>query len=100
MSAEKGTYPPVWVTAVTPLTDTDAAQSTASKWRTVLRPDHFPGTLKRRSYTRRQESPTCFPTPERADSIAKGTRIFPSHEAISEGVHSAGSAPSPEGTTA
>src|SRR5690606_18509586 len=77
ISKENGSYPPSCFPAELPFTNTSHCQSTAPKWSSNLPFRMAAGTLTVRLYHRRLSFPTFFPTPDNADSMGKGTSIFP-----------------------
>ena len=79
ISKLKGVKPPVCEPTVVPFTQTSVFQSEAPMWSRTRSPRHEAGTVKLRSYQRQRSAPGRSPTPERADSAAKGTRILPSN---------------------
>ena len=80
MSNENGVYPPVCSPIFSPFTNTSAFQSTAPKFKSTFLPFQSSGTLNLRSYHRLWSPFMDLPTPESDDSIANGTRIFPSND--------------------
>ena len=79
MSNAKGVNPPQCSPSLVPFTHTVVFQSTAPKFSNTRCPFQWEGTEKVRRYHNSLFSPNSFPTPESADSTAKGTRISPSY---------------------
>ena len=75
---ENGVKPPVWEPIKISFTNTSAFQSTAPKFNKISFPFHEEGTVKVRLYHNSFFSPTSFCTPDKEDSTANGTKIFPS----------------------
>src|SRR5690606_39080613 len=73
-----GSYPPLCSPAFCPFTNTSACQSTAPKCNNISCRRMVRGTVKLVLYQRALSFPTRSPTPDNADSTAKGTRISPS----------------------
>jgi len=74
-----GTYPPVCVPIFTSFKYISAFQSTAPKCKRIFLPLQLEGILKVLLYHNSFSLPNSFCTPERLDSTAKGTSIFPSN---------------------